>query len=575
MELQRPLLLGAIALLAFMLLTEWVSFRDQHDRNRTVDPGAAITDTATNPAAEYQGEPSALQMEQGQFPATNSTADSDVPVLEVTAAPSLAAESSIGSDNLVTVVSDVLEVSIDLVGGDIVDVALPTVSARLDTPDVPFQLLQRSSQLQYYAQSGLIGKNATDSRSGRPRFSVNRNHFELAASEQELVVDLEFVQQDGVEITKRFTFSRGEFLIGVEYLVNNTSAETWRANLFTQIKRDGSPDPAAASGGMGLAPYLGGALSEPDKRFRKISFDDMEDEPYRATLPGGWIAMIQHYFLSAWVADPSMEHEFSTAVTRSGEYIIRFTSPETVVSTGETASITTAFYAGPKDQYRLEEIAPGLDLSVDYSWLWWIAKPLFWLLTEIHKLVGNWGVAIILLTVVVKAAFFQLSAKSFKSMANMRRVQPKIVDLKERYADDKQKQSQAMMELYKKEKINPLGGCLPILIQMPVFISLYWVLMESVELRHAPFALWIHDLSVMDPYFVLPLIMGASMWFQQRLNPPPPDPMQAKIMQWMPIVFTFFFLFFPAGLVLYWVVNNLLSITQQWIITRAIDKAAA
>ena len=245
-----------------------------------------------------------------------------------------------------------------------------------------------------------------------------------------------------------------------------------------------------------------------------------------------------------------------------------------MVDPGQSGQTGARFYAGPKDQYRLKEISPYLDLSVDYGWLWWIAQPLFWLLTQFYALVGNWGVAIILLTVLIKAAFFKLSAASYKSMANMRRVQPKLVEIRERYADDKQKQSQAMMDLYKKEKINPMGGCLPILVQMPVFIGLYWMLMESVELRHAPFMLWITDLSVMDPYFVLPLLMGASMWFMQKLNPPPPDPMQAKIMQWMPVMFTFFFLWFPAGLVLYWLVNNILSIAQQWVITRQIEKSA-
>ncbi|MEQ8515738.1 MAG: membrane protein insertase YidC, partial [Chromatocurvus sp.] len=253
--------------------------------------------------------------------------------------------------------------------------------------------------------------------------------------------------------------------------------------------------------------------------------------------------------------------------------IAGFTSPAMVVDPGENASAAAQFYAGPKNQYRLEEISPYLELSVDYGWLWWIAQPLFWLLTQIQSVVVNWGLSIILLTVVIKAAFFKLSATSYRSMANMRRVQPKMQDIREQHGDDKQKQSQAMMELYRKEKINPLGGCLPILVQMPVFIALYWVLMESVELRHAPFILWIEDLSVMDPYFVLPLMMGASMWFMQKLNPPPPDPLQAKIMQWLPIVFTFFFLWFPAGLVLYWVVNNLLSMAQQWYITRQIEHA--
>jgi YidC/Oxa1 family membrane protein insertase len=295
--------------------------------------------------------------------------------------------------------------------------------------------------------------------------------------------------------------------------------------------------------------------------------------------------MVQHYFISAWIPAADQEDTISMLVSKSGMNIGRFTTALLQIAPGAEGRISAHFYAGPKDQYTLEKIASGLDLTVDYGWLWWIAQPLFALLHffatgELHIFgqvinlgsgVGNWGWSIILLTVCVKLAFFHLSAASYKSMAKMRKLQPKMLELKERYGDDRQKMSQETMELYRKEKVNPLGGCLPILIQMPVFISLYWVLLESVELRHAPWALWINDLSVMDPFYVLPLIMGASMFFQQKLNPPPPDPMQARIFQLMPIMFTVFFLFFPAGLVLYWVVNNLLSIAQQYVITKRIE----
>jgi len=324
-----------------------------------------------------------------------------------------------------------------------------------------------------------------------------------------------------------------------------------------------------------MVPFLGSATTTADERFKKFNFEEMREDPFKDKIQGGWIAMIQHYFLSAWIPDPDMTHTYTTRVTKNGHNIAGFISPAVAVDPGHTESLSARFYAGPKDQHRLAEISQYLDLSVDYGWLWWIAQPLFWLLVHIYDFVGNWGVAIILLTVFIKGVFFKLSATSYRSMANMRRVQPKLVAIKERYGDDKQKQSQAMMDLYKKEKINPLSGCLPILVQMPVFIALYWTLMESVELRQAPFFGWIEDLAVMDPYFILPLIMGASMWFQQKLSPPMADPMQAKIMQWMPVIFTFFFLWFPAGLVLYWVSNNVLSIAQQWFITRQIEKAAA
>lgn len=556
-----------------MLLTEWVSFKEEQNQRPQERPTSSAA--ITGPAAGITAQDNTFVPDAEFLNTDNSTSldTEDVPVIRSDATATTLAESSNSPRGSISISTDVLRVVLDPVGGDIVSVSLPTHAAELDQPDVPFQLLERSDYRQYYAQSGLIGVNGTDSSKGRPTFTSSSNDYVLREGSDELTVDLDFTQDGGAQITKRFEFRRGDFLVDQTYLIDNRTNETWRANLFAQIKRDDSPDPAAASNGMGMVPYLGGALTEPDKRFRKISFSDMEDEPYKASLPGGWISIVQHYFLSAWIPNPNQSHDYSTSVTRNGDYIIRFTSPETQVAAHTQGEIRSQFYAGPKDQYRLKDISAGLDLSVDYGWLWWIAKPLFWLLTNIHGIFNNWGVAIILLTVLVKAVFFPLSAASFRSMANMRRVQPKIVDLRERYADDKQKQSQAMMELYKKEKINPLGGCLPILIQMPVFISLYWVLMESVELRHAPFALWINDLSVMDPYFVLPLIMGASMFFQQRLNPAPPDPMQAKIMQWMPIVFTFFFLFFPSGLVLYWVVNNLLSITQQWFVTKQIENS--
>lgn len=563
MDFQRILLIGAIAALSFMLLTEWVDFKQAHsEAAQSTQSAAPINNGTADTANILSGIPSG-PIEQEQ----------DLPViLETTEAKEVAV--AITSPRI-EVKTDVLSLSLDTLGGDISSVALLTYATQLNTPNLPFQLLERSERREYYAQSGLIGKNGIDSSKNRPRFRSQQQRYQLAENENTLIVDLLHTTETGIEITKRFTFVRGEYLVGVEYLINNSSDQEWRGNLFAQIKRDNSPDPAAGNSGMGMVPFLGAATTSPEKRFEKISFEDMQEEPLKTSVIGGWIAMIQHYFLSAWIPSSELQHNYSTTVTKSGFNIIRFTSPETLIEPSTSGTIKLQFYAGPKDQYRLEEISPGLDLSVDYGWLWWIAQPLFWLLTKIQGLVTNWGLSIILLTVLIKASFYKLSAASYRSMANMRRVQPKMVEIKELYGDDRQKQSQAMMELYKKEKINPLGGCLPILIQMPVFIALYWVLMESVELRHAPFALWINDLSVMDPYFVLPLIMGASMWFQQKLNPPPPDPMQAKIMQWMPIVFTFFFLFFPAGLVLYWVANNLLSIAQQWFITRQIEKAAA
>jgi len=569
MDLQRSLLIGVIAVLSFMLLTEWVAFKEEH----SVVPQTTsrmISDTLDNqPLGSGSDFPD--QSTQSSDPSMD-----DIPVaVEDPVARDNKAETpelaqSNNSGRIIEIQTGTLQLAIDLQGGDIIELALSKHLEKLDNPNQPFILLENNSHRTYIAQSGLIGPDGID-KGQRATFTSSASNYSLSGGEDILNVDLNWADDKGLAIIKRFTFHRDSYVIDVDYIVNNSSSERFQANLFGQIKRDNSKDPAASDSGMGMVPFLGAATTQPDDRFTKFSFEDMAEEPFKAQLAGGWIAMIQHYFLSAWIPNPEQTHNYSTRVTASGFNIAGFTSPALTLDPGKQGSVGARFYAGPKDQYVLRDISPYLELSVDYGWLWWIAQPLFWLLTQIQAVVINWGVAIILLTVCVKAAFFKLSAKSYQSMANMRRVQPKMTDIREQYADDKQKQSQAMMELYKKEKINPLGGCLPILVQMPVFISLYWVLMETVDLRHAPFFLWIDDLSVMDPYFVLPLLMGASMWFMQKLNPPPPDPMQAKIMQWMPVMFTFFFLWFPAGLVLYWVVNNLLSMAQQYVITRRIE----
>ena len=562
MDLQRSLLIGAIAVLSFMLLTEWVAFKEE--KTAAASQTSRIINNGTAPEAAPLPE----------LPTEEVATDLDeIPTAPETDEPETAAPVAANSGRIVQVHTDSLQLAIDLVGGDIIELALPQHLAELDNPDVPFVLLEQNERRSYIAQSGLIGPDGIDAQ-GRATFTASTDRFDMAPGEDQLIVDLNWQDETGVKVTKRFTFTRGDYLVQVDYLVQNDSNARWQANLFGQIKRDSSPQPQSGSGGgMGIQPFLGAATTQPDERFTKFSFDDMAEEPFKAQLPGGWIAMLQHYFLSAWIPNQEQTHTYSTRVTRSGFNIAGFTSPALTLDPGQSGQVGASFYAGPKDQYRLKEISPYLDLVVDYGWLWWIAQPLFWLLTKMYALVGNWGGAIILLTILVKAAFFKLSATSYRSMARMRKVQPRMMEIREEFADDKQKQSQAMMDLYRKEKVNPMGGCLPILVQMPVFIALYWVLMESVELRHAPFMLWIDDLSVMDPFFVLPILMGASMWFMQKLNPPPTDPMQAKIMQWLPIVFTFFFLWFPAGLVLYWVVNNLLSMAQQYVITRQIEKA--
>ncbi len=556
MDWIRYTIIAAIIAVALVLVNEWTAFKKLNsvvDNNPPRETsGAQEIPDAPTAAGNVEDVPTAQALPAG----TDSTAIADT--------------SSSSPGTTIRVSTDVLRLDIDLLGGDIVGAALPKHLASLQG-DQPFVLLERNPQRIYIAQSGLIGDNGTDTASGRPTFTSPQTSYELANDQQELVVDLKYQQADGTEIIKRYTFTRGDYLVAVDYLVDNQTEAPWRGNFYAQLKRDSSEDPASETTGLGMQPFLGVATMTNDKPYVKIAFRDLQEEPLNTTVDGGWVAIVQHYFISAWIPGNDGRYQYSTKVTRNGDNLIRYTGPQLTIAPGQAGQFNSQFYAGPKDQYRLKEIAPGLDLTVDYGWLWWIAQPLFWILTQIHKLVGNWGWSIILLTVLVKAAFFQLSAASYRSMAKMRMVAPKMTQIRELYADDKQKQSQEMMALYKKEKVNPLGGCLPILIQMPVFIALYWVLMESVELRHAPWLGWIKDLSAMDPYYILPLIMGVSMFAQQKLNPAPPDPMQAKIMQWMPVFFTFFFLWFPAGLVLYWVVNNLLSILQQWVITRKIE----
>ena len=573
MDIQRNLLIVALVLVSGMLLTEWVKFRDTH-----ATQAAAVQQTTQSAAAP--AVPVA-----GAVPSAAGTAAADIPTVPAAGAsaeplPTVAAQQKL------TVRTDSLLLDIALTGGDITSVALPRHPASLDRRDQPFQLLEQGAGREYIAMSGLIGPNGTDTPDGRPLFSASASSYEMQPDQDELVVDLHHATSDGVAITKRFTFRRGEYVVGVEYLVTNNSNAAWQASLFGQLKRDNRPDPGASGGALGIKPFIGFATHTKDEPYHKFTFKAIEEKPYDHTNRGGWIALVQHYFISAWIPAAEAQNSFSMLKTAAGDNIARFTSPELQLAPGASGSIAAQFYAGPKDQYRLHEIAPGLDLTVDYGWLWWIAQPLFALLFffatgtlhiggwqfSLGSGIGNWGWAIVLLTLLVKGAFFHLAATSYKSMAKMRKLQPKMLELRERYGEDRQKLSQETMDLYRKEKVNPLGGCLPILIQMPVFLSLYWVLLESVELRQAPFMLWIKDLSAMDPYFVLPLLMGASMYFQQKLNPAPPDPMQAKVFQFMPIIFTVFFLFFPAGLVLYWLVNNVLSMAQQWVITRQIER---
>jgi len=556
MDWQRSALIAAIVVVFGLLFIRWNEFQEAH---------APLIAETSNESVLIPPLPD----EEILAPQIQQNDSSDIPEL-VQRVDQVKTEGSaiVQNARLVTVTSDVLEVTIDTLGGDIVRVALPQHLISQEPDADPFVMLNRTQSQTYIAQSGLIGRNGTDTAAGRPRFSVASTHYELLDGDEQVVVDLH-IEQEGATLTKRFIFKRDNYLVDVVYLVENHSSEEWQAHLFGQIQRD-SHNPNASST-MGPNAYLGAALSTDEDKYKKYDFSDMDEGTFKAEKLGGWVAMVQHYFVSAWVPDQNVNNSYQLRKLGSKDlYTMGFTSAAVDVAPGDSGELRAAFYVGPKDQYRMEEISPYLDLTIDYGWLWWVAKPLFYGLTMFHGLVGNWGWSIIFLTFVVKLLFFPLSAASYKSMARMRKLQPEMARLKELYGDDRQKMSQEMMAFYKKEKVNPMGGCLPMLIQMPVFIALYWVLNESVELRHTPFIFWLTDLSQKDPYYVLPVLNGISMFVLQTLQPAPPDPMQAKVMRLMPVAFSFFFMFFPAGLVLYWTVNSILSIAQQWTITRKI-----
>lgn len=563
MDVQRVILLSALALITYLGFLQWNQDYNQPASapQETVNPAVIDNSSIADlPGSDLPGTvPSGVSPTSGDIPAAT---DDRVSVTSVQQHEETTSE-------LIRVQTDVFDLVIDSRGGDIIYSALLDHRARI-TADDPFVLLEQNANRTYVAQSGLVGRDGPDaSAEGRPVFHSASSSYSLNDNEF-LTVDLKYATETGVNIIKRYTFERGSYRIGLNYLIDNRGEASFRSTLFGQLKRDQSEDPTSGTS-VGMQSYLGAIFSTEDSKYEKVSFKDMSRGNFNQTSQDGWVAFSQHYFVTAWVPQPGQTHTYQTRKV-DNEFIAGFLSPAVEVLPGSSAELSAHLFVGPKDQEQLEATAPNLKLTVDYGWLWWIAYPLYWLLTFIQSFVGNWGLAIIGITIVVKAALFQLNAKAFRSMAKMRKFGPEMMRMKELYGDDRQKMSQEMMKLYKKEKINPLGGCLPILAQMPVFIALYWVLMESVELRHAPFFLYIQDLSVMDPYFILPILMGITMFLQQKLNPTPPDPMQAKIMKMLPIIFTFFFLWFPAGLVLYWLVNNILSIAQQWYITRQIEK---
>jgi YidC/Oxa1 family membrane protein insertase len=567
MDITRFSLYSALAIITYLLLLAW-----QEDYPPIVNDGGisselgGLSDVGSTPFIEQTTASSDIPAQVPNTPSSSSANGS----LQNSQSQPFIQEVTGQEFSIVTVRTDTLELVIDLNGGDIVTLALPLYLKQLNVPDDPFILLEQSRARSYVAQSGLIGRDGIDAPN-RARYKTSSPNFQMGESDDSLSVDLLTTTDTGVQIVKRYTFNRGSYLIDVSFIVNNPTNSDFRANAFGQIKRDAFDDPSS-SGGFGRT-YLGYVSTNEEDPYIEIDFDDIDDGANSFETMGGWIGFSQHYFISAWVPDSNTVNRYTTRKNNLNQYFGEFTGSAFDVPATSSASYQMQFYAGPKDQYVLADISPNLDLTIDYSFLWFLAAPIYWLLRQLDSLIGNYGLSIIVLTIIVKGAFYKLSETQYKSMAGMRRLMPKMQQLKESYGDDRMKLQQATMELYKKEKINPFGGCLPVLVQMPVFIALYWVLLESVELRHAPFILWLQDLSVRDPFFILPLLMGATMYLQTTLSPAPADPMQAKVMKLMPIMMTVLFLWFPAGLVLYWLTNGLLGILQQWYITRKIEAA--
>lgn len=560
MNSQRSLLIIALLVLSFFMFQQW-QVRDAAS-TPGVDAASAPEPTNVLPTVSDSSQnvvPGAGSAENGtaSVPASPSTPDSSIP-----------AGADIQSGDTIRVITDVLDVEIDLNGGDLVNADLLEFAERQGEAE-RFNIMHRRPGHIYIAQSGLVGRDGTDDPSTpRPTFSAERNTFNIDSADV-LEVPMTYIRDDGTEFVKTYVFRRGDYAVDIRYDIINNSDSSKRVALYGQLRQTMVDN----DGSMFMPTYRGTAYSTQDERYQKYSFGKVQDRNLQQTTNGGWVAMLEHYFVSALVPNQIAQNVIYTMQAPNNEAIIGFTSRTVQIEPGDRGQVEATLFIGPKDQDRLGELADNLNLTVDYGFMWWLAIPLFSLMQFIFGLVGNWGVVIILVTLIVKLILYPLTKAQYTSMAKMRMVAPKMKALKEKHGDDRQKLSAAMMKLYQEEKVNPLGGCLPMLLQLPIFLTLYWVLLESAEFRHADFVLWITDLSSRDPYFILPLLMGGSMWLMQRLQPTPiTDPMQKKLMQLMPVLFTVFFLFFPSGLVLYWLTSNLISVAQMLWIYRQIEK---
>ena len=551
MDNQRIFLWMALGLLLWMNYQAWL-------QDHRVPPPSATAPAAgpeSSAEAELPAPPELPAAPAGDTPAGAAAPSGEAPV----------------SGARLRIVTDVLEAGISLTGGDLVSATLPDYPVHKDQPDIPVQLLDPDPNGLFVLRAGLRATESAASVDSSTVYKAQGTEFRLAPGEDVLEVPLTAELPGVVTVTRTWRFERGSYEVGLTQRVDNGGEAPWSGASWLQLRRLHEP-PKRSFTDVESYSFRGPVVFNGES-YEKLDIEDLAAGPVKFVAPGGWVASIQHHFLAAAV--PGSERaSFLATANEAGIYTLSAVGLPVEVAPGQSAELQDRLFVGPKLQDQLEKTAPKLRLTVDYGWLTIIAQPLFWVLSKIHGLVGNWGWSIIFLTLLIKLAFYKLSETSGKSMAKMRKLQPRMKALQERYADDRQKLSQAMMELYRKEKVNPAAGCLPIIVQMPVFLALYWVLLESVEMRQAPFMLWIDDLSAKDPYFILPLLMGVTMFFQQKLNPAPPDPLQAKVMQILPVVFTVFFAFFPAGLVLYWFVNNLLSILQQWHINRTVERMA-
>jgi len=553
MDNQRLLIWAAVGMLAFMTYQAWL--QDYAPTPAEVSQNQAAEPAALEPAAD------------DTLPGLGASDTGGVPALPATTAPSaqpdLATETS---GEIIRISTDVFEVELNTAGGRLQRIALKNYPVAKDRPNELVELLSTDDHRFGALQSGLIADAGDGEQYFTAKMTATERSFEMNGND-EIVVPLFWYDGNGIKVEKRFRFTRGSYRIDVEHRVSNASDAGWRAAPYTTLKRLSVPLERSM---FNVDTYsFDGPIVYDGSKSEKLKRDDLLEGPYQIDATAGWAAGIQHHFLSAVIPVDDAAYHYDVKVKNKMSTTSVF-GPTITIASGTEHVFNTTLFVGPKDQSQLEQIDPSLKLTVDYGILTLLSNPLFWLLSKMFSVFGNWGVAIILTTVLIKAAFYKLTEKSGRSMAKMREIQPRMKALQDRYKDDRQALSQAMMDLYKREKVNPAAGCLPILIQMPFFLAFYWVLLESVEMRQAPFALWITDLSSRDPYFILPIIMGGAMLMQQRLNPAPADPVQAKVMQIMPIVFTGFFAFFPSGLVLYWVTNTLLSIAQQWYVNKVV-----